>query len=525
MSLVNYIKEAYSILYKLYHARLFSFRGIFVLCKAILKHGVNLFALLQFASKLTPSQLAIQDHLEKYSYQSLYTKSLMLAKQLHVLGFVFCGAKVAFLCKNHTMNVLSLFACSRLGAHVTLLNIEMSKPQIENIIHQKKFNILFADHDLWSGGITNCRVMNFYKCNHSHISVQELLECPPVHIILKKYRTGNINVLTGGTSGKIKLTQRKPSLVRFMAPFLALLHSLDLHQYHSVYIAVPIYHGYGLASLLMSVLLRAKIFILPKYITATSLDLIRDHKIEIVVLVPLMLRRMLSSDLEMLDSVKKILSGGAMLDPSLIRQTLNQLGFVLFNLYGTSEAGFSVLATPQCMQKYPQTIGKRIRGVSLRIYGTSGKKVGVGEIGVLQIKSAWSVRSSKNQYISTGDLACMNAEKYIFLKGREDDMIVSGGENVYPQEITSKLIEHQHIEEAVVVAVEDMEFGKRLVAFVIIHDNKVTVNEIIIWLRQRIARYQMPTKILTRDAFPITNTGKISKTQLIASINSSHDLS
>ena len=312
-------------------------------------------------------------------------------------------------------------------------------------------------------------------------------------------------VLTGGTTGKFKSAGRKQSITDFLNPLVALLEKMQLHQYKTVYIPTPIYHGYGLAALTVALLLGKEMYFTHGFDTHEACALIKKNKIEVVTLVPIMLTRMLNENPLALQSLQRVLSGGAALSPGLITTTANHLGPRLYNLYGTTEAGFCVLGTPEDLSNHPTTIGKPIKGVKIRIRSNQ-------EIGMLEVKSKWVMKSRKNRWVETGDLATMDAKNRIYLKGRSDSMIVSGGENVYPKDLEDALSLHESIETAAVIGVPDAEFGSRLKAFVCVkHHQKMSETEVKQWLKSKIARYQMPVSIEFLERMPLTSLGKINK--------------
>jgi acyl-CoA synthetase (AMP-forming)/AMP-acid ligase II len=227
----------------------------------------------------------------------------------------------------------------------------------------------------------------------------------------------------------------------------------------------------------------------------------------------LMLQRMIKHNAASLSSLQCLITGGAALSPALAQETLEQLGPILFNLYGTSEAGFCILETPELLQKKPQSIGRPIRGVRSKIVDDSDQVVEAGRIGRLCIRCAWAI--SRKNWQETGDVAYRDADGDIFLCGRVDDMIVSGGENVYPIELERVLDQHPEIESAAVVGIPDPDFGQRLKAVVIRkRDSTLDQSTLIEWLRPRVARYQMPVVTEFRQELPYTPLGKLDKKSL-----------
>lgn len=506
---------------KLYQVNLLSPKGLFFLLGAIIKHGPNLLAVVQFITKIEPSKIAIKDERTTFSYAQLFESSNRLAVNLKAAFSFSKNYQVAFLCKNHNVCFQSLIACSRLGANITFLNVDMSGDQIARIIQQKDFDLIIYDNE-FEHRIKNlsCNSIPCFKDNGNSI---EALSAQSVNsnTKLKRRKSGNISVLTGGTSGNVKVASRKPSILNLILPFLSLLNLLELNKYKTVYIGVPVFHGYGLASFTVALVLGSSIFTLKNFKTKEAVHVLHDNKIEIAILVPTMLKRMLHFNSDLMKSIRGILSGGAPLKDSLVQEVFNKLGPVLFNLYGTSEAGFSVLATPNDLQHYPSTIGRKIRGVSLKIVDDTGTEVQQGVIGIISIQAAWSMKNRKDRYVSTGDYGYRNQEGFLFLKGREDDMIVSGGENVYPKDIELKLLENPQIDEAVVLGFDEENFGKRLIAFVVPKTAFADLdNETIrAWLTSKIARYQMPYKIIVRDTLPMLKTGKIDKKSLLNEVS------
>jgi acyl-coenzyme A synthetase/AMP-(fatty) acid ligase len=225
-----------------------------------------------------------------------------------------------------------------------------------------------------------------------------------------------------------------------------------------------------------------------------------------------MLQRMINQNPTALASLDCIISGGAPLNPVLVEETFNKLGDKLFNLYGTSEAGLAMIATPADLRYDCNTIGKKIAGVKLSLLDFNNKEVRDGAIGRICIKSKWSTNNTDNGWIKTGDLAYRDKLGYYFLCGRTDEMIVSGGENVYPIELENILIKHPEIKQVAVIGVPDIEFGQRLKAFVVpIPGSTIDEEEIFNWLSKRVARFQMPASLIFLKDLPLTSLGKLNK--------------
>lgn len=504
-----------TLIQKLYQVRLLTLPGLVGLLEAVLTTGVNLMALLRLAAKLHPHRLAVNGEREQLTYTQLWQQAEVLAVALHLDYGVRSHQKVAIICRSHGSAIKTLFAVSRLGAHVFLLNPEMSASQIMALEDRLNFDFLVYDEQLaplFENAALKDKSLPAYHPNGN--SIQRLVaSSAPRKSPLRKAAAGNIVVLTGGTTGQPKSASRKPALFNYLPPFLALLTQAQLDRYPSLYIAPPICHGHGLAFLLIGVLLGVEMFFTERFEAGRACALIDAHKIQAVTVVPLMLQRMLKLDPGALASLRCIISGSALLSPALAQETLKRLGPILFNLYGTSEAGFSIIGTPEMISRKPEALGQPIPGVQTKIVNEAGLAVGEKVIGRLCLRSAWT--SGRDQWIETGDLAYQDAAGDIFLCGRADDMIVSGGENVYPLELENVLLQHPEIDTVAVVGIPDPEFGQRLKAVVIQKQGaRLDQAALLAWLKPRVARYQMPALIDFRDELPYTSLGKLDKKSL-----------
>lgn len=503
---------------KLYRAQLLTPTGLFYLLVALVTTGVNLMALLRLAAQLHPHRLAVIDERDHFSYRQLWQQAESLALTLQRDYSIQRHQKVAIACCNHAAGIKAIFAVSRLGAHLFLLNPELSSDQMQALTERLAIDFFIFDCQddqpisPWlESALQQHKALPAY---HATVpSIDQLSSIPTANRQLKTVKTGNIVVMTGGTTGQPKPASRKPSILNFLPPFIALLEQVQLDKYRSVYIATPIYHGFGLAALLIGMVLGGDLYVTRRFEAAQACSLIARYQIEVVTLVPLMLQRMLKHNSGSLSSLQRVLSGGAALSPALVQATLDQLGRILFNLYGTSEAGFCILGTPDLLSRKPASIGQPVWGVKVRIVSDGEQGDRSSRIGRLCIRSAWSTH--QKSWIETGDLAEQDLEGDIFLCGRVDDMIISGGENVYPIDLENILMQHPDVDSAVVFGIPDAEFGQRLQA-VVIKKQHVRLSEVMLrdWLKPRVARYQMPAFIEFRNDLPYTALGKLDKKAL-----------
>ncbi|WP_246168325.1 AMP-binding protein [Paenibacillus antarcticus] len=503
----------YKLLYVLNKIRLLSPLAVFRLAAAIYTNGINLLTLLRFSAKTYGDQVALVDEQETLTYNQLFARSEELSVTLSERYQLGSGKKVGLICQNHASLIKTIFAVSATGADVYLLNSEMSDIQLNDILEHHHFDLLVIDeqrfHSREKCTYTQAILMSYH---HTRPAINNLT---PITCSSKQKRrnsTGKLVLLTGGTTGRAKEAAHKPSLFNYLDPFYDFLIRLKILQYDTAYIATPIYHGYGIAVLLLFGALGKKVVVRRGFNAEMACNLIREHRVEVVTVVPLMLHKMLRTNVSDLKSLTCIASGGAELSPKLTQETLNQLGEVLYNLYGTSETGLNMIATPQDLVHSLCTIGRKIKGVDLKILDKYKNEVKLGEVGQLCIKNRWSMRNGTHTWIETGDLGYQDEKGYYYLCGRADSMIISAGENVYPLEVEQVLLTHPQVEDAGVIGVSDEHFGQRLKAFVLLQaDAQMETEELIEWLRPRLARFQLPKEIVLVDDLPYTSLGKLNR--------------
>ncbi|RUT47177.1 AMP-dependent synthetase [Paenibacillus anaericanus] len=508
-------------LFKLFHVmykiRLFSPLSLFRLSSAIYTFGINLMTLLNFSARTYGEKIALVDEQESLTYSQLFAQSEELSVVLRESYQLASGKKVGFLCKNHASLVKAIFAVSLSGADVYLLNAEMSESQLNNILERHDFDLMVLDEErsplLEQSSYTKSKLLSY----HDTLPAISNLFSTRNYTKHKRYRTSTskLVLLTGGTTGNAKEAAHKPSLFNYLNPFHDFLIRLKILNYHTAYIATPIYHGYGVAVLILFCALGKKVVVHRGFDAEEACRLIREHQVEVVTVVPLMLHKMLNTNADDLKSLACIASGGAELNPKLVKETQGQLGEVLYNLYGTSEAGLNIIATPQDLAYSAYTIGRKIKGVRLKIMNERKEEVEARTVGQFCISNSWSMRNGVNSWIETGDLGYRDEEGYYFLRGRADSMIVSAGENVYPLEVEQLLLTHPQIEDAAVIGMQDEQFGQRLKAIVrLTPQAETTEEELLQWLRPRLARFQMPKEIIVVDDLPYTSLGKLDKKRL-----------
>ncbi len=486
---------------ELNRAELLSFKGIYYFVGSLFYEGINLMAVLRFSAKRYPNKPALVVDDSRFTYLELYQESKRLMSFYKEVKGLHSKQKIGLFFPNTSYLMVHVFALSRLGVDILLINTELSKNQLSALSKQQNFDFIIVDSCFKSKFSGDSSILLFDEETSEFNTFQ-----PQKRFI--RPRSGSIGVMSGGTSGKFKAALRKPSVFSFLAPLLALLTISRIHEKRGVIITAPLFHGFGLSTSIVGFLLGKKVVIQSDYSATAILKGIEEEQVEVLIVVPTVLQRLLDEQDSILQQLEVIFTGGAKLSAELSMRTLNQIGPVLYNLYGSSEGGFSFMATPADLEKYPGTIGKPLYGV----------KVQIDEKNCLLLRGSWMMNGTSDHWWNTKDICSKNEAGVYFIVGRFDDLIISGGENVHPQDVHDVLITHEGIRDAAVLGIQDETFGERLIAFVVSKDENLTQLDLLAWLKPQLARFQVPKEIVIVDEIPILNTGKLDKARLLSVI-------
>lgn len=482
--------------------------GICRLARCFARDGISLMAVLRFSAWYYPDRCGLVSDGRRFTYREMYDQAQRLARVLHADYGLKAGTNVGLLCRSHHMGALLLPALSRLGVRIKLINTDMASSKLMEFVKHNDFKLLIHDAELKGSRIPEglpCLTRETEDLFNALSRKGGNDEIAIPHVT----RGGDISVFTGGSSGKYKEASRRMSIFQFLPPFFALLEVLHIDEYDSVFLPLPIYHGFGLSTLIISLLMGKKICLARHFDADEALKIISEEHIEVLPLVPAMLARLWQADKapSLIQSVRCIISGGDRLDKKWIDLTTRHLGNVVFNLYGTSEAGFFMVATPEDLANSQEvTIGRPIRGVRCKVENADSHGVGP-----LWVRSSWAMVSMKDKWQNTGDLVQCNAEGLYFYRGRTDNMVVCGGENVYPEHVERVINSHPDIVASMVYPSADPRFGTVLNAKIELSSaSTLTPDDIRSWLQSRLSRAEMPHQV-TVGSIPVLETGKIAR--------------
>lgn len=467
---------------------------------------ITLMTPLHLAACFIPDRVALVSDSARLTYRELYRQAQFLARLLHARYQLREGMVLGILCRNHILSTLLLPAASRLGVHVRLLNTDIPALQMSTLF-EGKYHLLVYDEEVRAHCLPDllpCPAVSTEALSSQLSQIETAIGPLP-----KVRRCASLSVFTGGTSGRYKETSRKTRLLPFVSPFMTLLHDVGILRCRSVLIALPFYHGFGLSTLIVSLLLGKKICLLRHFDAAKVLRCIQQEQIEALPAVPAMLARLWQqpSAIDSMKSLTCIISGGDRLDPALARHTLQQLGPILYNLYGTSEAGFLMLAKPEQLSRTADgsvsLIGRPVRGVKCEIRNADEQG-----IGTLWVRCSWAMAGKTDCWQNTGDRVHRDSAGLYHHHGRADRIVVCGGENVCLDHIEAILTSHPAVLASVAYPAQHPAFGQVVHAKVELAEaGSLTDSELLQWLSSRLSRAEMPHK-LQFTPIELLSTGK-----------------
>lgn len=338
---------------------------------------------------------------------------------------------------------------------------------------------------------------------------------------------------TSGTTGKPKGAQRDASAAG-LGTLANLLRVVPYHRDDIVFCPAPLFHSFGLATFTIATALGATMVLPEKFDAEGSLKMIEEYKATAASFVPVMIKRIVSLDDDIknkydLSSLRVVMASGSAMSPDLRKAAMDLFGEVLYDLYGSTEVGWVTIATPEDMAKHEKTVGKPVPGTDVAVFSKTGDRLGPDETGELFIKSnilfegytSGETKDEREGYMSIGDLGRLDEDGYLFVEGRTDDMVVVGGENVYPVEIEEIIEGISGVKEAAVLGVTDEEYGEVLAAFVV---GDISEDEVIKTCKEELASYKVPRRVSKLDELPRTSTGKVVKRHLIEDLEGAEPL-
>jgi fatty-acyl-CoA synthase len=479
-----------------------------------------------------PDETAIIDELGTLTFEEVHKRTNALAHALSDAGLGE-GDNVAILARNHRGFIDATVACSKLGANALFLNTMFAAPQITDVCEREDPKAIIYDHEFHElveeAARGRKRFVAWFDGEEGKPDeplIEDMIQDGDDGEVVPPAEKGRVTILTSGTTGTPKGANRKQP--ESLDPAAALFSKIPLKARENTMIAAPMFHSWGFAHFTLGLGLSSTLVLRRKFDPEGTLSATAQHECTTLAVVPVMLQRMLELPPETIDrydtsALRVIAASGSALPGELATKVMDRFGDVLYNLYGSTEVAWATIATPEDLRAAPGTAGRPPRGTIVKLYDEEGKPVAKGETGRIFVGNemlfeGYTGGGGKDVIdglMSTGDVGHFDDGGHLFVDGRDDEMIVSGGENVFPREVEDLLADHDAIDEAAVIGVDDEKFGQRLKAFVVLSEGKsADEGELKGYIKENLASYKVPREIEFMDELPRNATGKVLKREL-----------
>ncbi|WP_322858324.1 AMP-binding protein [Mycobacterium europaeum] len=481
--------------------------------------GTNPYTLLAVTAARWPDRAAIADDDGVCDYRELRSTAEALAHRLSLDG-VGPGDAVGVMCRNGRGFVAGFFAAALVGADVVLVNTDFRTDALASAMSAHRIGTMIADDEF--GERVRAADRSVALIDPAKDTARAGDPRPGVAA------PGRIVLLTSGTTGTPKGVPRSPQLRSAVGVWVTILDRTGLRTGSRISVAMPMFHGLGLGMLMLTVALGGTVLTNRHFDAEAALAQASLHRADAFTAVPIVLARILDLPERVrarnpVPYLRVVMSSGDRLDPALGQRFMDAYGDILYNGYGSTEVGIGALATPADLREAPETVGKPVAGCPVRILDRNGRTVGPRVTGRIFVGgelasegyTGGGAKTVIDGMTSTGDMGYLDNAGRLYIVGREDDMIISGGENVYPRAVENALAEHPAVADNAVIGVPDERFGHRLAAFVVLQPGSDTDPEALReYLKDRVSRFEQPRDINVVASIPRNPAGKVLRKEL-----------
>jgi acyl-CoA synthetase (AMP-forming)/AMP-acid ligase II len=458
-----------------------------------------------------PDRVALIDDEGALTYREIDQRTDRLAGELRLRG-VEVGSPVGLLARNGRGFVEASIAVSKAGGDLLFLNTGSAGGQIAQVLDREQAVAVVHDAEF-------TELLAEASVGRAAVTTEELGRLAGTSTMGPPAKTGHqtrLVILTSGTTGAPRGAARSGASIDDV---VAMLSRIPLHAGETTVIASPVFHAWGLGHLTLSMLLGSTVVLTRNFDASRVLELVEEHSATALVVVPVMLDLLVKAAGPDTSSLKVIASSGSALPGDLATRTLETFGPVLYNLYGSTEVAYAAVATPDELAKDPKTAGRPPLGVTLRVVDSHGNTCPPGIPGRVYVGSGlafggYTDGSDKHRLdglVATGDLGKVDEDGLLTVLGRDDDMVVIGGENVYPNQVEDALLGHPGVRDVAITAAEDPSYGTKLIAHVV---GEASEEELKAVVRSKLARFAVPREFRFVDELPRNATGKVLKKDL-----------
>ncbi len=478
-----------------------------------------------------PDRLALVDERGTLTFAEVHDRTNRIANALAARG-IGAGDAVALMCRNHRGFVETTIAANKLGAHALYLNTSFAAPQIADVVDREGAGAVVYDAEFAElvapAARKRLRIISWHEPGEtpSDPTLEELLAEGSAREPDAPAETGRTVILTSGTTGTPKGANR--GTPDSMGPGAALLSRIPFRARETTMVAAPLFHSWGLAHWTLAGALGSAVVLRRHFDPEDTLAAVAEHRATALCVVPVMLQRILDlprARREAYDTscLRVIAASGSALPGPLALDVMDAFGDVLYNLYGSTEVAWATIAGPEDLRAAPGTAGRPPRGTVVKLLDHAGREVQTGTPGRIFVANEMLFdgytggggKEIVGGLMSTGDVGHLDAAGRLFVDGRDDDMIVSGGENVFPAEVEDLLHAHEAVREAAVIGIPDEEFGQRLKAIVALREGAALDGDAVrAYVKANLARFKVPRDVEFVDALPRNATGKVVRREL-----------
>jgi acyl-CoA synthetase (AMP-forming)/AMP-acid ligase II len=477
-----------------------------------------------------PHEIAVLDERGALTFERLHRRSNALAHAFAEMGIGY-GDGVGIMCRNHRGFLEATLAAAKLGASALYLNTMFAGPQLAEVTKREGPKALVHDEE-FAGlleGVEDsvARVVGWSDGEGADgVTLDELIAAGEESNLKPPPDKPRFVILTSGTTGTPKGAQR--SSPDGLLTLAALIDRLPFRSRETMMVAAPLFHSWGFFHFVMSLPTASTLVLRRRFDPEETLRAVEGSKAQVLAAVPVMIQRILGLPEETLSrydlsSLRITSLSGSALPGELAIAWMDRFGDTVYNLYGSTEVAYATIATPEDLRAAPGTAGKPPRGTTVRLYDEEGREVPRGEVGRIFVGNEMSFegytggggKETIDGLLSSGDVGHIDSEGRLFVDGRDDEMIVSGGENVFPREVEDLIADYDGVVEVAVIGVEDVEFGQRLKAFVVPAAGvELTAEQLTAHVKANLASYKSPREIEFLGELPRNATGKVLKREL-----------
>jgi acyl-CoA synthetase (AMP-forming)/AMP-acid ligase II len=480
-----------------------------------------------------PHEIAVIDERGSLSWERLHRRSNALAHSFAGLG-IGAGDGVGIMCRNHRGFLEATLAAAKLGASALYLNTMFAGPQLVEVTRREGPKALVYDEEfagLLEGvddSVHRIAAWTEDGLAGGEATLEQLILAGEDDDLRPPAEKPRFVILTSGTTGTPKGAQRSSPDGLFT--LAALIDKIPFRSRMTMMIAAPLFHSWGFSHFVLSLPTAATMVLRRRFDPEQTLRAIQRNRADVLAAVPVMIQRILELPEETLDSYDlsslRITSlSGSSLPGELAIAWMDRFGDSVYNLYGSTEVAYATIATPEDLRAAPGTAGKPPRGTRIKLFDEAGAEVPQGAVGRIFVGNDMTFegytggggKEAIDGLLSSGDVGHFDAEGRLFVDGRDDEMIVSGGENVFPREVEDLLADLDGVVEVAVIGVADPQFGQRLKAFVVVReDAELSADQVVAHVKANLASFKAPREVEFLAELPRNATGKVLKRDLHA---------